>query len=89
MKEVEIKRMSKAECIIRELNSAKDMSVKYAIEIMKELDDILDDGYLLIKDKREMFYSDSFIKRLLIREFNKNWEDIDKEIKHIKEKRKK
>lgn len=71
---VNVKRMSKSEQILRELEFGRGMSVDNLIDRIKELDNIIPgryEGYLINKGKEEMFYSDIFVEDLLKKEFNK------------------
>ena len=75
---VKVKRMSKSEQILRELEFGRCMSVDDLIDRIKELDKIIPgryEGYLVNKGKEEMFYSDIFVENLLRKEFNKYLDD--------------
>ncbi|MBS6509806.1 MAG: hypothetical protein KH369_16510 [Paraclostridium bifermentans] len=71
---VKVKRMSKSEQILKELEFGRGMSVDNLIDRIKKLDNIIPgryEGYLVNKGKEEMFYSHIFVENLLKKEFNK------------------
>ncbi|MCR1848269.1 hypothetical protein NSA42_03165 [Paeniclostridium sordellii] len=77
-KGIKMKRITRSEQILRELDFGRGMTTTILIDRIKELDKIIPgrkEGYLLIKGKEEMFYSDIFVENLLRKKFNKYLDD--------------
>ncbi|MBX9179360.1 hypothetical protein HCG68_00115 [Paeniclostridium sordellii] len=77
-KGIKIKRITKSEQILRELDFGRGMTTDILIDSIKEFDNIIPgryEGYLVSKGKEEMFYSDIFVENLLRKEFNKYLDD--------------
>lgn len=75
-----VKRVSRNEHILKELDYGRYMSTDILIDRIIELDKAIPgryEGYVLTKDNDEMFYSDIFVEDLLKKKFDKHIEETE------------